>query len=156
MTRDSKEEKSVWVGRPSQMVNFNIFFFSSSLFLFLLVFGGVNLLLVIPLIYAFWKYMEIRSYIYELTTQRLIIKSGIFVRKTVEVEMYRVRDYVIVQSLFQRLFGVSDVTVKTSDQDNHEVILKSIPDGEKVKDMVRDQVENTGEISKTIREIEVQ
>ncbi len=100
--------------------------------------------------------MEIRSYIYELTTQRLIIKSGIFVRKTVEVEMYRVRDYVIVQSLFQRLFGVSDVTVKTSDQDNHEVILKSIPDGEKVKDMVRDQVENTGEISKTIREIEVQ
>jgi uncharacterized membrane protein YdbT with pleckstrin-like domain len=86
----------------------------------------------------------------------LIIKSGIFVRRGVEVEMYRVRDYMVVQSIFQRLFGVSDVTIRTSDQDNHEVILKSIMDGEKVKDMVRDQVENTGEISKTIREVEVQ
>ena len=53
---------------------------------------------------------------YRLTTQRLFIREGILTRTLSEVELVRVDDVTVRQGLIQRLFGVGDVLLASTDR----------------------------------------
>ena len=111
-----REEKDVWYGTPSQVVNLGTF-----------IVCGLLFFLVIPLFIALWRWLEVKYTKYELTTQRLRTRYGVLNRKTNELELYRVRDYQLEEPFFLRLFSLGNVILRTSDRTSPVVTIKGAP-----------------------------
>src|ERR1700749_1065966 len=68
--------------------------------------------------FACYRYCYIRSSSYLVTPEVIRIKRGIFFKRTDQVEMYRIKDYIITQSLIMQLFRLMDLTLKSTDPEN--------------------------------------
>ena len=118
------EEKQLYIGRPSQILNIISFIiWSWTLF--------------IPIII----YLKTRFTVYEVTDQRIKLKTGILNQEIDECELYRVRDYKIVKPFFQRIFGLGKIELVTSDRSNSSINLNGIKNPENLYDLIRDNVE---------------
>ena len=82
--------------------------------------------MVIPLGLWLIRWWTTRTTVYELTTQRLKIHRGILTRRLEEVELYRVKDYVLEQPLFLRLLGLGNLTLVSSDATTPSIVLRAI------------------------------
>tara|TARA_B100000123_G_C25386908_1_gene278349 strand:- start:39 stop:446 length:408 start_codon:yes stop_codon:yes gene_type:complete len=132
------EEKQLYVGRPSQILNIISFIlWSWTLF--------------IPLII----YLKTRFTVYEVTNQRIKLKTGILNQEIDECELYRVRDYKVVKPFFQRIFGLGKIELVTSDRSNSNINLNGIKDPENLYNLIRDNVEKIRRKTGT-REIDVE
>jgi len=148
------QEEIIWESKPSQFINFKYFFISG--ILAILIFRFISpVWLLIPFIFAVYKYFEVSLISYTLTSERIIIKSGVLLRKSSEIELYRILDYSVSQSIWQKIFEVWNVALTSSDRSHETIILKSIGKGEEVKDKIRYQVEH-GQTNRVKREVEVQ
>lgn len=65
---------------------------------------------------------------YRLTTQRLIHKQGIFKRVSDRVETIDMDDIAYAQGLLQRMMGVGDITILSSDQSHPKLVMRGIDD----------------------------
>ena len=139
-----REEKDVWYGTPSQVINLGTFIVCRLLFF-----------LVIPLFVALWRWLEVKYTKYELTTQRLRTRYGVLNRKTDELELYRVRDYQLVEPFFLRLFSLGNVVLRTSDRSNPVVTIKAVENGEELREKLRQYVEEC-RTHKGVREFDVE
>ena len=132
------DEKQLYIGRPSQILNIISFIlWSWTLF--------------IPLII----YLKTRFTVYEVTNQRIKLKTGILNQEIDECELYRVRDYKIVKPFFQRIFGLGKIELVTSDRSNSSINLNRIKNPENLYDLIRDNVEKIRRKTGT-REIDVE
>ena len=132
------EEKQLYIGRPSQILNIILFIlWSWTLF--------------IPLII----YLKTRFTVYEVTNQRIKLKTGILNQEIDECELYRVRDYKVVKPFFQRIFGLGKIELVTSDRSNSNINLDGIKDPENLYNLIRDNVEKIRRKTGT-REIDVE
>jgi uncharacterized membrane protein YdbT with pleckstrin-like domain len=136
------QEEAVWSGTPSQVVNLGAF-----------IMWGLFFWLVFPLFIILWKWLEVKSIKYELTNQRLRTRHGVFNKKMDDLELYRVKDYRVVQPFFLRLFSLGNVALATSDKSHPTVIIKAVPNAEQLKDTIRAHVEPLRE-SKGVREVD--
>ncbi|MBF5054796.1 hypothetical protein Y5W_00090 [Alcanivorax sp. 521-1] len=139
-----REEKDVWYGTPSQVINLGTF-----------IVCGLLFFLVIPLFVALWRWLEVKFTKYELTTQRLRTRYGVLNRKTDELELYRVRDYQLVEPFFLRLFSLGNVVLRTSDRSNPVVTIKAVENGEELREKLRQYVEEC-RTHKGVREFDVE
>lgn len=124
------KEKLVWEGAPSQVANLGTF-------VLCLLFGW----LVVPLLYALWRFLEIRCTRYELTTERLRVSYGVFTRRVEELELYRVKDTALVEPFLMRLFGLGCVEITSSDPTTPRFLLTAIPGAETCRELIRTYVE---------------
>ena len=132
------EEKQLYIGKPSQILNIISFIlWSWTLF--------------IPLII----YLKTRFTVYEVTDQRIKLKTGILNQEIDECELYRVRDYKVVKPFFQRIFGLGKIELVTSDRSNSSINLNGIKNPENLYDLIRDNVEKIRRKTGT-REIDVE
>ena len=132
------EEKHLYVGRPSQILNIISFIiWSWTLF--------------VPIII----YLKTRFTVYEVTDQRIKLKTGILNQEIDECELYRVRDYKIVKPFFQRIFGLGKIELVTSDRSNSNINLNGIKDPENLYNLIRDNVEKIRRKTGT-RELDVE
>ena len=132
------DEKQIYIGRPSQILNIISFIiWSWTLF--------------IPIII----YLKTRFTVYEVTDQRIKLKTGILSQEIDECELYRVRDYKIVKPFFQRIFGLGKIELVTSDRSNSNINLNGIKDPENLYNLIRDNVEKTRRKTGT-RELDVE
>lgn len=136
------EEKAVWFGTPSQVVNLGSFLFL-----------GVFFWLVFPLLIMLWKWLAVKNTKYELTTERIRTRHGILNKKTDELELYRVRDYKLDQPFFLRMFSLGNIVLETSDRSHPTVILTAIPNGEQLREQLRTYVEAC-RTKKGVREVD--
>ena len=120
------EEQAVWVGHPSQWRNFGWF---------------ASCLLLIPIPWAIWKWLETRNTIYTLTDQRLKFTRGVLSKTTEDLELYRVRDTKFVQSMWERMVGLGEVELYTTDETSPVIHLPFIRDAEGVRETLRGLVE---------------
>lgn len=74
---------------------------------------------------------------YELTTQRLRIFRGVFSRNLEEIDLVRVRDTKVKQHVGERMMGVGDVTVFSTDKNSPEVTLNNVKDPVEVREIIR-------------------
>jgi membrane protein YdbS with pleckstrin-like domain len=74
---------------------------------------------------------------YRLTTQRLFIERGILSRTTEQTELVRVDDVRTRQSILDRLFGLGDVEIVSSDTTQPKVLLAGIAEPLAVAEHVR-------------------
>ncbi len=131
------EEKQLYKGRPSQILNIISFIiWSWTLF--------------VPIII----YLKTRFTVYEVTDQRIKLKTGILNQEIDECELYRVRDYKIVKPFFQRIFGLGKIELVTSDRSNSSINLNGIKNPENLYNLIRDNVEKIRRKTGT-REIDV-
>ncbi|HEV7390297.1 MAG TPA: PH domain-containing protein [Burkholderiales bacterium] len=121
----------IWQGSPSQLLNFPVFLVCALLFW-----------LVIPIFVAIWKWLVVRNLRYELTTERLRVRSGVLNKELEELELYRVRDYKLEQPLILRLFSLGNVTVTSTDLSQPTVTLRAIRNSEQVREQIRFYVED--------------
>ena len=132
------EEKQLYTGRPSQILNIISFIiWSWTLF--------------VPIII----YLKTRFTIYEVTDQRIKLKTGILSQEIDECELYRVRDYKIVKPFFQRIFGLGKIELVTSDRSNSNINLNGIKDPENLYNLIRNNVEKIRRKTGT-RELDVE
>jgi uncharacterized membrane protein YdbT with pleckstrin-like domain len=142
------EEKLICEISPSQILNLKSFFIS-----FLAIAAIITAailtnipefyyLTVIPVFYAFWKWLEIRSMKLKITDQRMILREGILSKKTNETELYRVRDSTIEEPFFYRMFGCGNIIIYTTDEAEATVKLTAY----KKPHWIKDQVRNNSEI----------
>ena len=134
----SLEEKQLYIGRPSQILN-------------ILSFILWSWTLIVPIII----YLKTRFTVYELTNERIKLKTGILSQEIDECELYRIRDYKIVKPFFQRIFGLGNIELITSDRSNLSINLNGIKDPENLYNIIRDNVEKVRRKTGT-REIDVE
>ena len=116
------DERIEWTDTPSQVENLGWF---------------IACLLVIPIPWAIWRWLVTRNTVYTLSDQRLSTRKGVFNRVTEDLELYRVRDTRLEQTFFERLFGLGEVILFTSDASTPEVHLPWLKDAERLRETVR-------------------
>ena len=136
------EEREVWSGTPSQVINLPTFVVCVLLFF-----------LVIPVFYALWRWLVVKMTKYELTTERLRTRYGVLNRKTDELELYRVRDYKFDQPFYLRIFSLGNIIMDTSDRSHPRVTIRAIPNGEQLREQIRTHVEAC-RVAKRVREVD--
>src|SRR5688500_668573 len=103
------EEKTICEVSPSQILNLRPLIFSilmAAAIVALAIYTGINeiyFFLGLPLFYAIWKWLEIRTTRLKITDQRLILRHGVLSKTTNETELYRVRDSKIDEPFFHRI-----------------------------------------------------
>lgn len=138
------EERTVWLGTPSQVINLGSF-----------ILLGLFFWLVIPLFIILWKWLVVKNMKYELTTERLRMRHGVLNKKLDELELYRVRDYKLDQPFFLRLFSLGNIILQTSDRTHPTVVIQAIPDSENLREQLRTYVEAC-RTRKGVRELDVE
>lgn len=120
------EERIEWSGHPSQWQNLWWF---------------VACVLLVPIPWAVWRWLETRNITYTLTDQRLKTTRGVFNRRTEDLELYRVRDSRFEQDFAERLLGLGQVVLFTTDETSPEIRMTFIKDAEAVREKIRSLVE---------------
>jgi uncharacterized membrane protein YdbT with pleckstrin-like domain len=156
------QEQTVLFGSPSQILNLWVFMLLGSLMLagayFLFIaFAWIPALawMVAVALAMLWKYLDISSQRFELTTQRLKTQTGIFSKITHELELYRVKDIMLEQPFFLRLFGLGNVVLMTTDASTPELTLRAISGAATFRDKLRQCVEERRDQKRTrVTEVE--
>lgn len=73
---------------------------------------------------------------YELTSQRLRHREGIFVRTMNRIELVDIDDIVFRQGIIQRMLNVGNIVLKSRDLSHPELTLKGISDVKRVADLI--------------------
>ena len=155
-------EETVWTGCASQYKNIGAYALCAviavALFVIWYLFklpAIVLVLEILPIFYAFAKWLRIKSHSYRLTTERLLTTQGVFSKVTETLELYRVKDLRTKQSFLERLAGLESVELLSSDVDTPDLVMECIPADLKLQDKIRDQVESC-RVKKGTRELDLE
>lgn len=111
-------------------------------------------LVLIPLVMAGWRYTNTRATRYTMIDQRIFFQRGILNRTTHQIELFRVRDFVLDEPILLRAFGLSNVRVISADQSTPELLIHAIRNGAEVVSMLRESVMDMRQ-QYGVRELEV-
>ena len=131
-----ENEKIIWQGNSSLISNFGSFMIG--IILTLTVVGAI-----VGIPYIIWTYLVIKNKKYELTQERLILKSGVLNKKIEELELFRVRDYSIEKPFIYNIFGLGNIVLTSSDKNNPYIKLEALKDIEDLKNKIRNAVQIT-------------
>ena len=110
---------------------------------------------IITLFFMLYKWLVIKNIKYELTTERLKTKSGILDKITDELELYRIKDYILEEPFHLRLFKLSNIKLNTSDKTNSITILLAIKTGKELLEKIRFYTEEARQ-AKGVKEFDLQ
>lgn len=137
-------EEIVWRGTSSQWKNFGVYLLC-----------GLLCWLIVPIFFALVYYLKTRCKVFELTTERLKITSGVFTKVTETLELYRVKDIETRQPFLSRMVGIENVRMTTTDVSSPLVLIDSVPSSVGFADKLRNQVEIIRQ-QKRVREIDIE
>lgn len=165
-------ERTLWTGTPSQWINFPQYVLWLSVFVVLIALGvmmwesmqvtlpaamlwALVIAAFIPLFVIAWKCAIVATTQYELTTERLRTRWGVFNKHLDELELYRVRDYRLQQPFFLRLVSLANITLQTSDRSHATFTLRAISSAESVREQMRTHVEEARR-RRGVRELDIE
>jgi uncharacterized membrane protein YdbT with pleckstrin-like domain len=102
---------------------------------------GVGALAVIWLVWFLVKFAEWRTTHFVLTSDRLIVRSGVLSKQGREIPLERVNDLSYHQSLFERLVGAGDLMIESAGERGQDTFPK-IPHPDRAQQMVYTEIEN--------------
>ena len=170
---DKEQEETVWTGTPSQWTNVKAFVLCALAEAALWIIGAVFLsqvegkpirqavwlsllpLSLGPILTALWYWLMVRHTRYKITSQRLLITTGIFSRATEEVELFRIKDTALVEPFLLRLVGLGHVMLMSSDRTMPTVVLRAVPKARSLREMVR-RVVDKRRSAKRVREVDME
>ena len=98
---------------------------------------------------ALYRYWQIRQTVYSLDPEVLHISTGIFLRRTDSLELYRVKDYIVTRNLLMQVFGLMNLTLLTTDLTGPVIILRGIPKSD-LPDIIRERVQRARQNNKIV------
>ncbi len=123
-------ENTVLTFRPSQWSKFPTYLIC-----------GVLCVLVVPIFIAVWVALTVKYTRYELDRERLRLTTGVFSRATDNLELYRVSDIRVSQSFWQRIVGIGNIDLLTTDKTSPQLPIHSIRNHAEIADTLRSLVE---------------
>jgi uncharacterized membrane protein YdbT with pleckstrin-like domain len=82
-------------------------------------------------------WVKLRSTSYTITNQRVQIEQGIFSKTVDEIDLRYVDDSSFTQGLLDRILGIGNVTLVSSDKTTPRYVLRSVRDPRGVREMIR-------------------
>jgi membrane protein YdbS with pleckstrin-like domain len=99
---------------------------------------GLLILALIPSVFALlMAAARNRSMHYRVTTQRIIIESGLFSKSLEEIDMRSVDDIEFRQSFLERIFGIGEIAVVSTDKVAPRRTLHGIRDPRNTRELIR-------------------
>ena len=140
-------EPDVIVVRPATLFAFiKVFPFIICAIGFLLLawryFPALAILSLLASMVGCYRFFYIRNCIYTITPEVIKITRGIFFKRTDQVELFRVKDYVQTQPFLLQLFSLMDLMLRTTDPVNPVIWLRGIPLSD-IVDTIRSHVLET-------------
>jgi uncharacterized membrane protein YdbT with pleckstrin-like domain len=149
------EETIVFRGSPSVLTRFG------ALFLAFLVFAGsfagfffvpeglpkylLGGLTAVALIHMLIVVLLVKATQYEVTTERIRVRRGIFTKRTDELELYRANDTSLIEPLSMRMFGLGTIEVRTMDATSPKLYLEAVHGARKLREDLRKHIEQCRE-----------
>lgn len=78
---------------------------------------------------------------YSFDNDKFYVKKGLFNTTSDEILLYRVLDIRLTRSLWQKIFGVGTICLKTADQTVPHLDVKSVKDSERVRTALSNIIE---------------
>ena len=82
-------------------------------------------------------WLKLRSTLYIVTNQRVMIEQGIVTKTVNEIDLRYVDDSQFFQGLTDRLLGIGNVTLHSSDANTPTYMMRSIRDPRGVRELIR-------------------
>jgi len=139
--------------RPSQVINYGAYLLAAlqmaivaAGFAVLRMHWNISLwvlaiLLVAILANASLTWLRTTSTSYHFAKGRLTWRTGLLSRSAQSLELYRIADVTMLQSLFQRIFGVGSITLNSADANHREIVIQGVPAPDRFRDWLTDQVQ---------------
>lgn len=110
--------------------------------------------LLVILANATLTWLKTASTSYHFAKNRMTWRTGLLSRTAESLELYRVADVTMRQPLFQRLFGVGAITIRSADANHREIVIPGVPQPDRFRDWLTDQVQETRR-ARGMREIQM-
>ncbi len=95
------------------------------------------ILVAVQLVALAVAWLKLRSTLYIITNQRVMIEQGIVSKTVNEIDLRYVDDSQFFQGLTDRLLGIGNVTLHSSDANTPTYALRSVRDPRGVRELVR-------------------
>jgi membrane protein YdbS with pleckstrin-like domain len=154
MTTDLAPAPDELTIRPSQVINYGAYLSAAVQMAVCAALFAVlrsrwpmlsTVILAIPLVailgLASLTWLKTASTTYHFARGRLTWRMGMLSRSAESLELYRVADVTMRQSLFQRLFGVGRIVLSTADANHREVVLEGVARPDRFRDWLTDAVQ---------------
>ena len=102
--------------------------------------GGVALV-VLGVVWLVAALIGHRATAYVITSREVYKKTGLLSRTVTTLRLDRVQNTSFDQSLLQRLFSYGDVRVDTAGTDTTELVLRGVPNPQKVAGLLSEQLD---------------
>jgi uncharacterized membrane protein YdbT with pleckstrin-like domain len=84
-----------------------------------------------------WRTLVLRSHRYGISNQRIMVESGVFSKSLAEIDVRTIDDITFHQTLNERLMGIGEIAIRSSDATNPRVRLVGVPDPRQVRELIR-------------------
>ena len=84
-----------------------------------------------------WRTLVLRSHRYGVSNQRIMVESGVFSKSLAEIDVRTIDDITFHQTFVERLLGIGEIAILSSDPSNPRVRLVGVPDPRQVRELIR-------------------
>lgn len=101
---------------------------------------GAEIVIILLLVYRllYWRTLQ-----WTLTEEQFIYKRGVFATSTDYLELYRINDFGESQTILDRLFGIKNITIHSTDLSTPELNLEGLDKHIDLLTELRDKVEQS-------------
>ncbi len=94
-------------------------------------------LLIIEAARFFYSLLILRSTLYTITNQRVMIERGLLTKSLSEIDLRYVDDTQFFQSVIDRILGIGNVTIISTDKSTPVCVLNGVRDPRALREMIR-------------------
>ena len=84
-----------------------------------------------------WRTLVLRSHRYGVSNQRIMVESGVLSKSLAELDVRTIDDITFRQTFVERLLGIGQIAIVSSDPSNARVRLVGVPDPRQVRELIR-------------------
>ncbi|HEV3031383.1 MAG TPA: PH domain-containing protein [Polyangia bacterium] len=84
-----------------------------------------------------WRTLVLRSHRYGVSNQRIVVESGVLSKSLVEIDVRTIDDITFRQTFVERVLGIGQIAILSSDPTNARVRLVGVPDPRQVRELIR-------------------
>lgn len=145
------QEKTLWHGTPSptllmgHVFGIVVVLVAGVLLIHYVIWPITALILAVQAAALLLAWMRLRSTMYTITNQRVLIEEGVFTKSVQEIDLRYVDDSQFVQTFSDRLLGIGNVTLISSDKTTPRYVLRSIKDPRAVREIIRAEAYHTSQ-----------
>lgn len=87
---------------------------------------------------------------YAMDEERLYVDRGFFKTTSDEVRLYRIMDVSLTRTLRQKIWGLGDIEVHSSDKTLHDFTIKAVKKPREVKELLSQNVEKQRDLKRVV------